>query len=903
MIGKPWLKKVLLTAVFMTLMVFVANAQNNRLSSAELSSEQTSVLIGFNERVNTSLIAQAGGEVDHVFTRLEIVEARVPVQAIQGLRNNPQISFVESNQAVKALETIPWGIERIFASENQLRDTWQDTSGENTKVAVLDTGIDGAHSDLNVVGGVNFVNSEPYDVDLNTHGTHVAGIIAALNQGSGIAGVAPGVSLYSVTVLNSEGSGFISDVIKGIEWAMDEDIAIINMSLGAEEHSEALLQMVDAAFAAGHLLIGAAGNEGTFNGNGDTVAYPARYQAVIAVAASTQNDNRATFSSHGPDIELIAPGSNIHSTLPGDTYGNKNGTSMAAPHVAGVAALMWSINPNLSNEEIRQILRNTAEDIGLKSEHQGYGLVDGYAAFNEAKTHFEEIYYTITVSDGVDGSISPSGTFTVASGSEITFDITPDTGYEITDIFVNNEAVAIENPLTLDAVTDDITLEVLFSPIVYSIQFETASGSDVATLHVPYGETIEQPDDPEKTGYSFIGWYLDLNDDDPYVFDTMPAENLTLYALWEINTYDIYFRDAQDDLIKTMRFTFNDDLSEVTLPSAPHKIGHTFIGYDAALPATMPAYDLVLRAQYEVNIYKISFDTQGGTEIDPIMIAYNETIELPDDPQKDGVTFKAWLWGDNLFENETMPATDISLTATYTNKTYEIFFYDLEDRLIDSISVPHGSDLEGLTLPSAPEETGKTFTGWNPVLPESMPENNLTVVASYDLVIYTIQFDTGGGSFIGPLYAHYGDAITLDNTPEKQGHVFVEWHKDKEPFNLETMPAEDLVLTASYEEEHLVITGVEDGERFTVYDEIYLDFNGIAELNNQRIDPGRLEVEAGQYILVVDNGVFQQEISFTVDEHPYQSLDVIIFALIPPLTGGLAIFYGTRFTLRLIGLI
>jgi len=147
------------------------------------------------------------------------------------------------------------------------------------------------------------------------------------------------------------------------------------MSLGTTSDVQSLEDACNAAFADGVLIVAAAGNSGNKPGNRDTVEYPGGYASVIAVAASDSNDLRASFSSTGPDVELIAPGVSILSSIPGDGYAYYSGTSMASPHVAGVAALVLGANPELTNDDVRLILQQTAENLGLKQEHQGYGLV------------------------------------------------------------------------------------------------------------------------------------------------------------------------------------------------------------------------------------------------------------------------------------------------------------------------------------------------------------------------------------------------------------------------------------------------------------------------------------------------------------------------------------------------
>ncbi len=347
------------------------------------------VLIGFEAfpgAAEENLVRALGGEVNQTFWLVPAIAASIPGDAREALERNPHVRYVEDDAEVFALgQTVPWGVDRVFGEEAYSFQTWTTSRGTGIGVAVLDTGIDAGHEDLTVTGGTTTVDDTDWRADVNGHGTHVAGTIAALDNELGVVGVAPDVRLYAVKVLDDTGSGSISSVVAGIQWAADhEDIRVANMSLGTSSNVQTLREACDQAYAEGLLLVASAGNSGNPGGRGNNVGYPARYDSVIAVAASTQNDTRASFSSTGPDVELIAPGVAVLSTLPGDQYGTANGTSMASPHVAGVAALAWAADPGLWNDELRLILQDTAEDLGLDPNHQGYGLARADRAVDAA---------------------------------------------------------------------------------------------------------------------------------------------------------------------------------------------------------------------------------------------------------------------------------------------------------------------------------------------------------------------------------------------------------------------------------------------------------------------------------------------------------------------------------------
>ena len=339
---------------------------------------QARVIIGFSGLPDKALVKAFGGEVYAEFGFIKALSAKIPVEAIDGLLRNPHVVYVEPNIQLHALEEqYLWGMDRIFGDESFEFPTWVTSTGVGVNVAILDTGIDPSHPDLEgkVAGGDDFTGTDSYSDD-NGHGTHVSGTVAAIySNNTGVYGVAPSASLYAVKVLDSTGSGYLDWIIAGIEWAIANEIDVINMSLGTTSDVQSLEDACNAAFADGVLIVAAAGNSGNKPGNRDTVEYPGGYASVIAVAASDSNDARASFSSTGPDVELIAPGVSILSSIPGGGYAYYSGTSMASPHVAGVAALVLAANSSLTNVEVRSILQQTAENLKLKQEHQGYGLV------------------------------------------------------------------------------------------------------------------------------------------------------------------------------------------------------------------------------------------------------------------------------------------------------------------------------------------------------------------------------------------------------------------------------------------------------------------------------------------------------------------------------------------------
>lgn len=369
-----WLSLLLLIVLFVSVGATPATAQ---------SVEKVRVLISFTQlpgQAEQAIVRGAGGEIGHTFTHIPTIAARVPETAIAGLLRNPRINHIEEDAIAYAIgETLPWGVDRIDAEVVHAAGN----QGAGVKIAIVDTGI-GQHNDLAVQGGHRFlgaglINDENYTDD-NGHGTHCAGIAAALDNDIGVIGVAPGASLYAVKVLDSSGSGYYSDIIAGIEWCITNGIQVISMSLGGSTDSDALKNICDVAYYTtnGIIVVAAAGNSGNPPGRGDTIEYPARYASVIAVAATDQNDSRAKWSSTGAAAELSAPGVSIYSTYKNNSYATLSGTSMACPHVSGVAALVKFSDSTLTNVDVRERLKVTADDLGATGWDSlyGYGLVD-----------------------------------------------------------------------------------------------------------------------------------------------------------------------------------------------------------------------------------------------------------------------------------------------------------------------------------------------------------------------------------------------------------------------------------------------------------------------------------------------------------------------------------------------
>ncbi len=323
------------------------------------------------------------------------VEPGRELETIDSLRRDPNVLYAEPNYLAFAFDTAPndpsygsqWGLPKISAPA-----AWDISTGSSDVViAVVDTGIDLDHPDLSCSGkltaGWDFYNNDATPDDDNGHGSHVAGIAAACtNNSTGVAGVAWGARLMSVKVLNSGGSGTYEGVAAGITYAVDQGADVINLSLGGFDDSATLLNAVQYADSNGVLVVAAAGNcaqdgyQCSYLWN--PIMYPAAYSTALAVAATDSTDSWATFSEYHPYVDVAAPGVSIYSTVAGGGYDYKSGTSMATPHVAGLAALVWSVKPDLTHDQVRDVIQSTADDLGDpgKDDYFGYGRINAWRA-------------------------------------------------------------------------------------------------------------------------------------------------------------------------------------------------------------------------------------------------------------------------------------------------------------------------------------------------------------------------------------------------------------------------------------------------------------------------------------------------------------------------------------------
>lgn len=329
-----------------------------------------------------------------------------------------------------------------------------------------------------------------------------------------------------------------------------------------------------------------------------------------------------------------------------------------------------------------------------------------------------------------------------------------------------------------DTIPDyNLTIKAIWKVNQYTITFDTNGGNDIAPVTQDYGTAVVKPENPTKKGYTFSGW-------EPELPDTVPAENITVTAKWTINQNTISFDTDGGTMIEPISGDYG---TAVTKPANPTKTGYTFVGWDKEIPDTIPENSIVITAVWKVNQYTVTFNTDGGSDIAPITQDYNTAIVKPQNPTKTGYTFSGW----DPEIPDTIPAENITVTAKWTINKNTIVFDTDGGTVIAPITGDYGT---AVTKPENPTKTGYTFVGWDTEIPDTIPENSVTIKAIWRINQYTITFNTDGGTEIAPITQDYNTAVTKPANPTKSGYIFNGWDIEVPS----VMPAENITVTAKW---------------------------------------------------------------------------------------------------------
>lgn len=415
--------------------------------------------------VNAKHLTKHGAKTLFHMDRSNAIAAKLSRAQLKLLQSDPDVEYIEEDpvrylidnvtrtfgkrklaEISPAAESAPYGIALVQA------DQVSDAATGNMSICITDTGYEGNHEDLRPYTDAGITGDNADGLGNNTgnwwqpghsHGTHVAGTIAGLgNNGKGVVGVNPSglLDLHNIKIFNNSGNwGYGSDLVRAVEQCQTAGAKVISMSIGGGASSTTEENAFIAAANAGLLNIAAAGNDGN-----TSLSYPASYDSVMSVAALDSNKNLASFSQRNSQVEIAAPGVAVTSTIIGNSYATWNGTSMATPHVSGVAALVWSHFPSCTGEEIRQAMNLTALDLGSsgRDNSYGYGLVqakdmydalvaDGCSGITPPPPPVSGVLENGVAQTGLSGSTSEELDFTMqvpAGATDISFDMSGGTG-------------------------------------------------------------------------------------------------------------------------------------------------------------------------------------------------------------------------------------------------------------------------------------------------------------------------------------------------------------------------------------------------------------------------------------------------------------------------------------------
>ena len=440
--------------------------------------------------------------------------------------------------------------------------------------------------------------------------------------------------------------------------------------------------------------------------------------------------------------------------------------------------------------------------------------------------------------------------------SNVIVKATPAVGHSFVEWSNNGTIVSTDNPYTFK-ITEDTHLLAHFKINQYTITFDTDGGSEIAPITQDYNTAITAPADPTKTGYTFAGW-------DKEIPEMMTAENITIKALWTINSYKLTYKvdgegykqyDVEynasitpeaapekegytfsgwseipttmpaNDVEVTGTFTVNqykvtfivdgevvkeetlDFGTTITAPENPTKVGHTFTGWNPAVDTTVPSHNVTYTAQFAVNQYTITFDTDGGSEITPVTQDYNTAVTAPSDPTKTGYTFTGW---DKEIPT-TIPAEDITIKALWTINSYKLT-YKVDGEVYKQYDVEYNASI---TPEAAPEKEGYTFSGWSEI-PATMPANDVEVNGTFTINQYKVTFIVDG-EIIKQETLDFGSAIIAPEDPTKVGHMFIGWN----PVVDAVVPSHDVIYTAQFTINKYKLIYKVDGEKYKEYEVEY----------------------------------------------------------------------------------
>ena len=435
-----------------------------------------------------------GEEVEEI-KAIRVKRIKVPSRALEQVKNalsrNPHVKFVENNYLAD-ITRIPndpsyssqWHMSKVSAPQGWDICTGSDSVG----VAIIDTGVDPGHPDLagKLIPGWNFVTASADTRDILGHGTAVAGTAGALSDnGTGVAGLAWPNPIMPLAVVDATNGAAYSSLANAITYAVNRGMRVINISLAGPSYSWTLQNAVNYAWNNGAVVIASAGND-----NASTKAYPAACTNVIAVGATDATDKRSSFSNYGPWLTISAPGTNIYTTSNGGGYGGWSGTSFSAPLTAGLAALIFSTNPALDNQQVKEILINSADDLGAV----GFDQYFGYGRINVAKS-LVAAQNSVALPDLTPPAVaitSPADGSTVSGLVTVAIDAADEVAVSKVEVLVDGSVIAADSAIPYTFLWDTTGLP----PAIYRLEARATDSAGNHAVSQSVNVSVSAPDTP-----------------------------------------------------------------------------------------------------------------------------------------------------------------------------------------------------------------------------------------------------------------------------------------------------------------------------------------------------------------------------------------------------------------------
>ncbi|QVK20374.1 InlB B-repeat-containing protein [Mycoplasmatota bacterium] len=406
-----------------------------------------------------------------------------------------------------------------------------------------------------------------------------------------------------------------------------------------------------------------------------------------------------------------------------------------------------------------------------------------------------------------------------------------------------------EIPLTMPASNIELTAE--YNINQYTVSYKDYDDTIIYSETIDYNQSLTSISNPTREGYTFTGWGQEI----PL---TMPASNIELTAEYNINQYTVSYKDYDDTIIYSETIDYNQSLTSI---SNPTREGYTFTGWGQEIPLTMPASNIELTAEYNINQYTVSYKDYDDTIIYSETIDYNQSLTSTSNPTREGYTFTGWGQEIPL----TMPASNIELTAEYNINQYTVSYKDYDDTIIYSETTDYN---QSLTSISNPTREGYTFTGWNQEIALTMPANNIELTAEYNINQYTVSYKDYDDTIIYSETTDYNQSLTSISNPTREGYTFTGWNQEI-PL---TMPASNIELTAEYNINQYTVS-YKDYDDTIIYSET-IDYNqSLTSISNPTRE-GYTFTGWGQEIpLTMPANNIELTAEYTINEHTLTYLD------------------------------